>query len=119
MISEEINIYGFIKIPYPYLNEYLEKISELKKSELYTNFPDFLMPPLNCIGNAMSSFGYTMRYEGGFEVTLIERFESFLSKIKFLFATLIIDIESKQYFFNEYVFDGEKIVKIINKVSSS
>jgi hypothetical protein len=116
MISEEVNIYGYIKIPYPYLEEYLIEINNLKGKNSYKDFPDFISAPINCINNAMSSFSYTMRYEPQFEQTVIERFESFLAKIKFITSTLIVDIESKKYFFYEYVSDSTRIYKSENKV---
>jgi hypothetical protein len=99
MISDEINVCGFIKIPYPYLTEYLEKIDKLKVKNNFKDFPDFMMTPIDCKGNAVASFAYNFRYEIDFEKTLKERFEVFLNEIKFYFATLIIDIESKDYFF--------------------
>lgn len=119
MLSDEINVYGFIKVPYSYLNDYLAKIQELKGKKIYKDFPDFIMPPLNCINNPISSFAFSFRYEIEFENVLMERFEFFLDEITFLFATLIIDIESKSYFFYEYIFDGTHTHKSINKIIPS
>lgn len=116
MLPDEINIHGFIKVPYPYLAEYLSKTTGLKGKKEYKDFPDFMMTPMTCINNAISSFAFNFRYEIAFENVLVKRFEDFLKEVKFLFATLIIDIENKDYFFYEYVSDGEHTHKSVNKV---
>ena len=116
MISKEINVYGYLKIPYPYLEDYLKCLNDLKGKKSYVDFPDFISPPMKCINNAISSFCYTMRYEPQFEQILIERFETLLGRIKFLNSSIIIDIENKEYFFFEYVSDGAKIYKTVNQV---
>lgn len=116
MISDEVTVNGYIKIPYPFMNEYLNSIKRLKGRNKYKDFPDFVMQPLECLDNAIVSFGYNFRFETDFEKILKERFERFLEEIKFLFASLIINIDDKEYFFYEYVWDGEEIQKSENKI---
>ncbi len=86
---------------------------------IYKDFPDFIMPPITCIGNALLTFGFVFQYEKEFEHTLINGFEAFLNNVSFLFASLQIDIENKKYFFIEYVSDGKEIHKSINTVLQS
>ena len=116
MISDEVTVNGYIKIPYPFMEEYFISINKLKGKNQYKDFPDFVMQPMECFDNAIVSFGYNFRFENGFEKVLRERFERFLKEIKFLFASLIINIDDKEYFFYEYVNNGEEIYKSENKL---
>lgn len=119
MISDEITVNGYIKIPYPFLEEYLKVANQMKGKYIYKDFPDFVFQPLNCLNNAIVSFVYNFRYEKDFENVLTERFEIFLNEIKFLFASLIINIEEKEYFYYEYVNDGSQIHKNENRVCTN
>lgn len=116
MLSDEITIYGFIKIPYPFLKDFNKKIDELKGKTEYKNFPDFIMQHTECMNNAISAFAYSYRYEVGFEKLLSQQFEYLLSEIKFLLATLVINIEDKKYMYYEYVSDGSNIHKTLSDV---
>jgi hypothetical protein len=116
MLSDEIIVWGYIKVPYPYLDEFLRISNSLKGRQQYKDFPDFILPPITCIGNAMVMFGFNFRYEPDFENILLTRFELFLNSVKFLFASLQMVIDDKKYFFIEYVSDGEAIYKNVNSV---
>ena len=111
MISDELTIWGYIKIPYPYLDDFQLAVSEEKGKNNYKDFADFIMPPITTIGNAMVTFGYIFRYEDQDEIEMVKRFESFLKQFKFLSAIVQVEIENRECLINEYVFNGERIYK--------
>ncbi len=116
MLSNEITVHGYLKIPHPYKNKFNSKIEELKGKKGYKDFPDFIMPLLNAQGNGIASFAYSFRYDIGFEKTILLYFETFLFQIDFLLASLIINIEDHIYFCYEYTSDGSRIYKTINNL---
>ena len=67
-------LYGYIEIPYPYLEQFQAYIKNHQGKKQYKDFPDFIAPSIECRPNAVCSFAYILSYETGDEKEYAERF---------------------------------------------
>jgi len=119
MLDKEITVWGLIKIPYPFLEDFKFYINRNKGKTSYKNYSDFISDPIVSLNNSIALFGYTFRYDNNFENILIIKFEEFLKEIKFLSAVIQISIESKDNYFYEYISDGVSIFKYDYTISET
>lgn len=114
-MTSEIVVYGFIQVPYPYVESFQASL-EAEKGMKFKNYPDFISNINMCRENALFSFGYSYVYEKDFDKVLLDNFVIFLKKVQFLTASLNLNVDEKQSYFFQFFCDGKDVFKYEHKV---
>ena len=114
---DEIIYWGYIEIPYPFLESYKATVLALKDKEYDgIKFFELVDPPKDSSKVAIVSFSKVVKPQIDGEIEIVKGFEFFLKRIRFLTATLLVAIGTERTLFFEYVFDEEDVWKFQHNV---